>query len=254
MTETLTRRTRPRSQVGTLRVRDATRPLQRQLVRFAFYQVMPEWRRLDRKLRAGQRRELAQVLLGHPPELLLRTYSLVGTRGDVDFMLWAVSEEVEVLQRLFSEINQTALAGYLQCRHSYTAMTKRSMYVDADHPNQGPGRERLVLAPGSRRFLFVYPFVKTRAWWTLDPEERQRLMEEHIHIGHQFPQVKINTTYSFGLDDQEFVVAFESDTAAEFLDCVQRLRDAEASAYTQRDVPSFTCVRSEVNKMLESLG
>jgi chlorite dismutase len=247
--------TRSRQQVGPVRVRDATKPGARQLVRFAFYRVMPEWRRLDPEEKARQRRELAAVLVDHTAKMLVRTYTLVGTRGDVDFMIWAVSEEAERLQGLFADLNRTALAGYLTCPHSYTSMTKRSIYVDVDHPNSGAGgRDRLVLAPGSRRFLFVYPFIKNRAWWALPAEERQRMMEEHIRVGHEFPSVKINTTYSFGLDDQEFVVAFETDSAADFLDCVQVLRDTEASSYTARDVPSFTCIRTETKEMLESLG
>ena len=254
MTETTAVKSSRRPQVGPVLVRDATKPAPRQLVRFAFYRVMPEWRRLLQQERAQQRAELAQVLVEHSSRLLVRTYTLVGTRGDVDFMIWAVSEESERLQTLFADINRTALAGYLTCSHSYTSMTKRSLYVDVDHPNTGKGADRLVLAPGSRRFLFVYPFVKTRAWWALPPDERQRMMEEHIRVGHQFPSVKINTTYSFGLDDQEFVVAFETDSAADFLDCVQVLRDTEASSYTARDVPSFTCIRTEVEPMLESLG
>ncbi|HVB13653.1 MAG TPA: chlorite dismutase family protein [Candidatus Dormibacteraeota bacterium] len=254
MTETTTTASHSRAQVGPVRVRDASKPAPRQLVRFAFYRVMPEWRRLGRAHKAEQRQELAGVLIDHTSKLLVRTYNLVGTRGDVDFMIWAVSEESERLQALFTDINRTALAGYLTCSHSYTSMTKRSIYVDVDHPNSGRGRDRLVLAPGSRRFLFVYPFVKTRAWWALPAVERQRMMEEHIRIGHQFPSVKINTTYSFGLDDQEFVVAFETDSAADFLDCVQVLRDTEASSYTARDVPSFTCIRTEIPEMLESLG
>lgn len=254
MTETTATKPRRGPQVGAVRVRDATKPAPRQLVRFAFYRVMPEWRRLDRETKGAQRDELARVLAKHASQLLVRTYTLVGTRGDVDFMIWAVSEESERLHDLFADINRSALAGYLSCPHSYTSMTKRSIYVDADHPNAGGGRDRLVLAPGSRRFLFVYPFVKTRAWWALPPDERQRMMDEHIRIGHEFPSVKINTTYSFGLDDQEFVVAFETDSAADFLDCVQVLRDTEASSYTLRDVPSFTCVRTEASEMLESLG
>ncbi|HVC23435.1 MAG TPA: chlorite dismutase family protein [Candidatus Dormibacteraeota bacterium] len=253
MTETST--TSPsRPQVGAVRVRDATKPGARQLVRFAFYQVMPEWRRLGPEEKARQRQELGDVLARHTAAMLVRTYTLVGTRGDVDFMIWAVSEESERLQTLFADLNRTALAGYLTCPYSYTSMTKRSIYVDVDHPNAGAGRDRLVLAPGSRRFLFVYPFIKNRAWWALAAAERQRMMEEHIRIGHQFPSVKINTTYSFGLDDQEFVVAFETDSAADFLDCVQVLRDTEASSYTARDVPSFTCIRTETKEMLESLG
>ena len=50
-------------------------------------------------------------------------------------------------------------------------------------------------------------------------------MAEHIAIGRRYPEITINTSYSFGLDDQEFVVSFESDEPAEFLDLVQELRD-----------------------------
>ncbi len=245
---------RPEREIGPVRVRDATRPSPRQLVRFAFYRLDPAWRRLDPAERGAQRDEFASRLAEHHRQLLLRSYTLVGTRGDCDLMLWAVSEEVERLQALFVDLNRTRLAGYLECAHSYTAMTKRSSYVDAEHPQQGGTTDRLVLAPGSRRYLFVYPFVKTRAWWALPEEERQRMMQEHIRVGHRYPSVKINTTYSFGLDDQEFVVAFETDSAADFLDCVQALRDTEASSYTLRDVPSFTCVRASFEEAVAALG
>ncbi len=243
----------PRAAVGPIRIRDASRPLPRQMVRFAFFRVMPEWRRLDSATKAAHRQQLARVLRQDLANLMVRTYCLVGTRGDADMMVWAVSDEPGRLQELFAAINRTDLAGYLTTPHSYTSMTKRSTYVDKDHP-QGSGADRLVLAPGSRRFLFVYPFVKTRSWYALTDSERQRMMQEHIRVGHLFPSVKINTTYSFGLDDQEFVVAFETDSAADFLDCVQALRDTEASSYTLRDVPSFTCVRAEPEAMLEALG
>lgn len=249
MTESATQ-----ARVGPVRVRDATIPAPRQLVRFAFYRLQPDWRRLEAAQRAAQREELEGVLQEQTGSLLVRTFSLVGTRGDSDMMIWAVSEQMERLQSLFAAINRTALAGYLDCSHSYTSMTKRSTYVDREHPDRGGTTDRLVLAPGSRRYLFVYPFVKTRAWWALPEAERARMMEEHIRVGHQFPSVKINTTYSFGLDDQEFVVAFETDSAADFLDCVQALRATEASSYTLRDVPSFTCVRASVGETLEALG
>jgi chlorite dismutase len=111
-----------------------------------------------------------------------------------------------------------------------------------------------VIAPTGRRFLFVYPFVKTRAWYRLSAEERQRQMSEHIAMGHRYPSVKINTTYSFGLDDQEFVVAFESDSVADFLDLVHEMRGSEASTHTVRDVPSFTCIAMDIDEVLSALG
>jgi chlorite dismutase len=85
-------------------------------------------------------------------------------------------------------------------------------------------------------------------------EERQKMMTEHIRIGHEYPRVKLNTTYSFGLDDQEFVVAFESDYPSDFLDLVQRLRESQGSAYTLRDTPIFTCIRTTIDETLQRLG
>ena len=109
-------------------------------------------------------------------------------------------------------------------------------------------------APPGPKYLFVYPFVKTRAWYRLSSEERQKQMSEHIAMGHKYPGVKINTTYSFGLDDQEFVVAFESDSVADFLDLVHEMRGSEASTHTVRDVPSFTCVAMDIDQVLSALG
>ena len=112
-------------------------------------------------------------------------------------------------------------------------MTKPSEYSD---------ESRLEVRPAHGRYLFVYPFVKTREWYRLPADERWQVMQEHIRIGREYPQIDLNTSYSFGLDDQEFVVAFETDDPAAFLDLVQRLRTTEASAYTKRDTPTFTCV------------
>ena len=122
------------------------------------------------------------------------------------------------------------------------------------HEGQEGRSNRLVISPSERKHLFVYPFVKTRAWYRLPAEERQRQMSEHIAMGHKYPSVKINTTYSFGLDDQEFVVAFESDSVADFLDLVHEMRESEASTHTVRDVPSFTCTLMEIQDILSALG
>src|SRR6202034_2613280 len=92
-----------------------------------------------------------------------------------------------------------------------------------------------------------------RAWYALSAEARWRIMQEHIRVGKEFPSVDLNTSYSFGLDDQEFVVAFESDNPADFLDLVQKLRTTESSSYTLRDTPTFTCVTMSVERALGAL-
>jgi chlorite dismutase len=123
-------------------------------------------------------------------------------------------------------------------------MTKPSEYSD---------ESRLEVRPAHARYLFVYPFVKTRAWYTMPADERWKIMQEHIKVGKEYPDIDLNTSYSFGLDDQEFVVAFETDEPARFLDLVQRLRTTEASAYTKRDTPTFTCVSTSVERALSAL-
>jgi chlorite dismutase len=84
-------------------------------------------------------------------------------------------------------------------------------------------------------------------------EKRQALMDAHIRTGNEYPTVKLNTTYSFGLDDQDFVVAFETEEPKDFLDLVMKLRETEASRYTQRDTPIFTCIQMPMERILDQL-
>ena len=149
-------------------------------------------------------------------------------------------------------INKSRLGGYLTTPWSFVSMTKRSMYIDKVDPFH-TAESRTHIIPGKRKFLFVYPFVKTREWYLLPLERRQELMDGHIKIGNEFPSVKINTTYSYGLDDQDFVVAFETEEPTDCLDLVMKLRETESSKYTQRDTPIFTCIQMPVEKILDQL-
>ncbi len=100
----------------------------------------------------------------------------------------------------------------------------------------------------------MYPMVKTREWYTLSGEERGRIMREHVAVGQKYPRIRINTSYSYGIDDQDFVVAFDSDYPQEFVDLVGRLRYTEASLYTQRDTPMFACAKAPVDAILAQLA
>jgi chlorite dismutase len=108
--------------------------------------------------------------------------------------------------------------------------------------------------PGNSKYVFVYPLVKKRVWYKVPYLERQRIMAEHLRIGHKYPAIKINTGYSFGLDDQEFVLAFEGDSPAEFLDLVEELRTSDASKFTERETPIFTCAAVDPKTMISLLG
>jgi len=229
----------------------------RQYIRYLFYKARPTWRLVPPADRAAARAELLAALEPFAERLpVLRAYSTLGTRGDADVVLWMVSERLEDFQDLHAAVLRSSMGRHFDTPYSYLAMTKRSQYVDrhAHADGSGEGRRTRVKKPIGRRYLFVYPMVKKRAWYRLSHEERQRAMDEHIRIGHEFPRVKINTSYSFGLDDQEFVVAFETDYPADFLDLVEKLRSGEASAYTERETPIFTCVAGSIADVLELLG
>jgi chlorite dismutase len=228
-------------------------PTTRQYIRYLFYKARPTWRLVPHADRAEARVELLAALEPFAERLpVLRACSTLGTRGDVDFLLWMVSERLEDFQELQAAVLDTAMGAHLDTPYSYLAMTKRSQYVDRRAHADQEGR-RTRVKPTGRRYLFVYPMVKKRTWYRLSYEERLRAMDEHIRIGHEFPRVKINTSYSFGLDDQEFVVAFETDYPADFLDLVEKLRSGEASAYTERETPIFTCVAGSIADIVELL-
>jgi len=229
--------------------------IKRQVIGFTFYRILPEWRRLPETERAEQKRLFAEVVKrwNQPGRMLSLSYSTVGLRGDVDMVLWTISYSVDDLSQMRAELLATPLGGYLETPYSYLSMTKRSQYL-IGHEHEGQADSRGFLRPGGQKYIFIYPFWKTRAWYLLPIEERQRLMNEHIRVGHLYPRVKLNTTYSFGLDDQEFVVAFESNFPEDFLDLVQQLRETEISAYTLKDTPIFTCIRMTPEAMLDRLG
>ena len=225
----------------------------RQFVKYSFFKADLEWRRLPQGDRERSKAEFAAVLDEFAPQLSIKSYSLLGTRGDVDFMLWKVSPTLEHLDGLASQLNRTELGKYLHMPYSYLAMTRRSSYVDR-HGHPGPEGTGEGMRSIGRDYLFVYPFVKTNEWYQLPKEERQRMMNEHFEVGHRYPSVKISTSYSFGLDDQEFMLGFETDSPSEFLDLVMALRESEARTYTLRDTPIFTCVHKPLKECLDGLG
>lgn len=226
-------------------------PERRQVVRYAFYKLDPAWRRLPADRQAAAKLEFGETIEHFAGRLLLRPYGLVGLRGDCDFLLWQVAENLESLVDLQTALNHTDLGAYLSVPYSYLAMTRRSIYEFPEDPN---APSRLVIRPSEARYLFVYPFVKTRAWYSLPKPERQRMMDEHVRVGRKYPAIRLNTTYSYGLDDQEFVVAFEGDNPSEFLDLVMELRESEASSYTLRDTPTLTCVQMSLWDLMDTLG
>ena len=217
----------------------------RTFAKFTFFKIDPAWQRRDPEQRAQDKREFRAACDDFALERSLRAYSTVGTRGDTDLLLLAQSPSLDDIHTFHVVLAQSGLARWASVPHSYLAMTKRSPYSEAE--------ARTEICTSERKYLFVYPFWKQREWYRLPADERQRIMSDHIEIGRRYPEITINTAYSFGLDDQEFVVSFEADEPGEFLDLVQELRGSESSSYTLRDTPIFTCVAMSVARALDAL-
>lgn len=241
------------SETATEAVSQVSPAVGQQVVHFAFYKLRADWWSLDSTERRRLADSLEELLASWRDRLLLVSYSLVGVRADCDLMLWKAAESLDQVHDLGRDIATSPMGPYLDNAYAYLSMTKRSVYV-RDHEHEGQEGRRLRIAPVGARYLFVYPFVKTRSWYALSADERQQMMNEHIQVGHKYPRVRLNTTYSFGLDDQEFVLAFETDYPQDFLDLVMELRETQASMYTLRDTPIFSCLKAEGEGLVRALG
>ena len=228
------------------------RKLPRQFVNFTFYRARPEWRLLSDDEKAHCKQSFIAAVDDFRRDLLIHTYSTVGLRTSADFLIWRIGSDLEPMQIMASRLNGTAMAKYVEPTQSFLSMTKRSMYIDRNCVEHEEDRVHVV--PGQSNYLFVCPLLRTREWYSRPQEQRQEMMDENVRIGSKYRSVKLHTTYSFGLDDQEFVVAFETDKPSDFLDLVQELREAKASCFTLRDTPMFTCRRRTRAECLDALG
>jgi chlorite dismutase len=216
----------------------------RHFVKYTFVKLDPAWRRLDAETRAAHKREFLAACEDFADGHLLQSFSLIGTRGDAELLLIAEAENLDRIHEFHVVLAQSGLMKWAQIPYSFLGMRKSSEYSED---------ERFIPRKFKGKYVFVYPFVKSREWYALPGEERWKIMQEHIAVGREYPGVDNHTTYSFGLDDQEFVVAFDTDDVGMFLDLVQRLRTTAASRYTVRDTPSFTCIAASLPRALNAL-
>jgi len=218
-----------------------------QYVAYTFFRVDPAWRRLPVEERQAGKDAFAEVVEDFTDRFAhLRGYTTTGVRPDTDFFLWKIADRYELLGELGAALNATPLAGWLETPYSYLATTKASQYTSA--------RKARKVVPQGSPYLVVYPFIKVRPWYALSEEDRRRAMDEHIRIGREeFPGIKNHTTYSFGIDDQEFMTAFECEEPADFMHLMLRLRDSEASRYTERDTPIFVGQHVTIREALAAL-
>ena len=225
---------------------------QREFLKYTFFKVDSQWKRLSANKRRLTKKQVASFVEDFAGTHFVRSYSLVGIRGDADFLLWNISWDLEEFQTFTSTLLKSNFGKYLTIPYSYLAITRKSEYLGSHKHADQEGTS--AYSPEDSKYLFVYPFIKKREWYFLSHEQRTIMMADHFRTGHKYPSVKIHTGYSFGLDDQEFVLAFETNEPADFAELVMELRSSEASRYTELETPIFTCVQLKIREILDLLG
>ncbi|MGI0072420.1 MAG: chlorite dismutase family protein [Nitrosotalea sp.] len=213
---------------------------------FCFFKVDPKWRWMADLAKEESAKEVENIL--KISQIMYRSYSTLGLRDDAEFLLWFASESVEKIQDVISKLYLTVFGKYIIPSHIYLSSTRPSIYT------QGPKTHGWLGGEEQTKYVIVYPFVKTREWYLLPIEKRKEMMAEHIAVGKKYPEVKLNTTYSFGIHDADFMLAFETNDLHKFQDLIMDLRETRVSAHVKVDTPMIVCVKKDLIPLIRSLG
>ena len=208
----------------------------------------PAWRRLP----AAERRDscaefFAAVESGEAVTTF--TYSMVGLKPGIDVLLWRLGSGLDALEESAAAALRSGMGTWLEVRQSFVGVIQPSQYVKKPTP-----QEQSLFSGERSRYLIVYPFTKSTEWYLLDREARQSVMNEHMKVGHSYPQVRQLLAYSFGLDDQDFLVAYDTDDLVAFSELVRSLRSTESRRSTVRDTPILTGIHREPRELAALLG
>src|SRR5437870_733126 len=209
----------------------------------------PAWRRRTGTERDDEVAAFCAAADRSAARLMQHAYSTIGLRAEGDLLLWRMSERIEEIEETAADLLASGLGRWLTPVISMIGLTRPSQYV------KRPSSQEQSLFSGDRsRYLVVYPFVKSVEWYLTPPDERQEVMKGHMRVGHRYPQVRQLLAYSFGLDDQEFIVAYETDDLVAFQDLVRELRETESRRSTVRDTPIITGIHRPLGDILRRLS
>ena len=226
--------------------------IQKQFVNFIFFRVNPEWRKLEAEKKLIYKKEFADVFADFNRELLTFCYSLVGFDSKADLMFWRISNSLDLIQDMTASLYKTEFGSFLETTNSYLSVTKKRMFIP---PSENQDLEdRYHVMAGGKKYHFVYPCAKNRDWYEKTGEEREGLIEENFMVGTKFRNIKVHLTHAFGFSEQEFIVSFETDEPKDFLALAEELSQTQASKFTLRGTPIFTCRQKSLMECLDAIG
>ncbi len=208
------------------------------------------WRRLADEERASSADEFASAIaLDGQDGVRTYTYSTISLQSGSDLLLWRLAESVDALEEAGARTLRSGLGRWLTVRESFIGVLKPTQYVTT--PTE---QEQSAFGGERSRYLVVYPFTKSSEWYLLGREARQGIMNEHMKVGRQWPAIRQLLAYSFGMDDNDFLVAYEMDDLPSFGDLVRALRGTESRRSTVRDTPILTAIHRPMDEILRLLG
>ncbi len=209
----------------------------------------PAWRHRSAEERRADLDAFCAAAERTDRRLTQHAYSTIGLRAEGDLLLWRMADDLEAIEETAADLLSAGIGRWMAPTLSMIGLTRPSQYV------KRPTTQEQSLFTGERsRYLVVYPFVKSTEWYLTPADERQEVMKGHMRVGHRYPQVRQLLAYSFGLDDQEFIVAYETDDLVAFQDLVRELRETESRRSTIRDTPILTGIHRPLGGILELLS
>ena len=206
------------------------------------------WRRLPLEERCQTADELVAAIR-IDSEVTTHCYSMVGLQPGADLLLWSLAPSLDSLEERSAMVLRTGMGRWMAVKESFLGVIQPSQYVKKPTP-----QEQSLFSGERSRYLVVYPFTKSTDWYLLGRDERQRIMNEHMKVGHGYPEVRQLLAYSFGIDDMDFLVAYETDDLPKFGELVRALRGTESRRSTVRDTPILTGVHRPIEEITELLG
>lgn len=218
-------------------------------VQYTCFKADAAWRRLPHAAREDGRESFVRAVEEYASQIATFPYSTIGMKTTCDLLLWRRGTDPKAMQEMTSRLLQTGIGQYLEITTNLWGFTRPSNYT-----KRRTTQEQAIDLDDRQAYLIVYPFTKTIDWYLMSRDARQGMMNEHMRIGHDYADIRQVLLYTTGLDDQEFIVAYETEDLPRFSELVVALRDTEARRYTLRDTPIITGIHRPLRDALAMVG
>ena len=203
-------------------------------IRYTMWSVFHLRERLGDADREAEAREVEKLFDEMSGEVTVRgVYDVSGLRADAEVMVWAHAESSDELQQLYHRLRRTAFGSRLEPVWSQMALHRPAEFNRSHIP-------AFLADEEARRYVSVYPFVRSYEWYLLPDDERRALLAEHGQMARDYKDVRANTVASFALGDYEWILAFEADELDRIVDLMRHLRASGARRHVREEVPFYT--------------